>query len=162
MHKRWPLVDAKDESSARDKINDRYFVKRMGHKGYFRHGISRLWWTAHLTHLEGEPDIEKCYALTRFAFSRQEYQFGIFLRKFGASRHVACAILGFFRTNEQRILAAVEETPESDKSFNHFIKYANKQMNIYGSVYVLDVLERDQIHKLMERSAAAFYGSYWD
>jgi hypothetical protein len=34
-------------------------------------------------------------------------------------------------------------------------------MNIYGSVYVLDVLERDQIHRLMERDAASFYGRYW-
>jgi hypothetical protein len=161
MYKRWPLADAKDESKAIDKINDRFFLKRVGHKGYFRHGIARLWWTAQMTADTAQGDIDECYKLTRFAFSRQEYQFGIFLRKFGASHHVARSILEFFMLNEGRILSAIDATHESGKGFVDFIRHANKQMNIYGSVYVLDVLERDQIHRLMERDAASFYGRYW-
>ena len=42
-----------------------------------------------------------------------------------------------------------------------FIRFANKQMNIYGSVYVLDVLTREKIHGLMERDAKVFYGADW-
>jgi hypothetical protein len=161
MYKRWPLADAKDEAKAIDKINDRYFLKRVGHKGYFRHGIARLWWTAHMTVDSEQKDLDKRYELTRFAFSRQEYQFGIFLRKFGASHHVARSILEYFMLNEARILSAIKGTKESGKGFVEFIRHANKRMNIYGSVYVLDVLERDQIHRLMERDAASFYGSNW-
>jgi hypothetical protein len=63
--------------------------------------------------------------------------------------------------NEARILSAIKGTKESGKGFVEFIRHANKRMNIYGSVYVLDVLERDQIHRLMERDAASFYGSNW-
>ncbi len=161
MLKRWPLADAKDETKAIEKINDRFFLKRVGHKGYFRHGIARLWWTAYMTADMDEPDVAKRYELTRFAFSRQEYQFGIFLRKFGASQHVARSILAYFKTNEERIEAAIEATFESDKGFVEFIRFANKQMNIYGSVYVLDVLSREKIHSLIERDAKVFYGSAW-
>jgi hypothetical protein len=161
MLKRWPLADAKDEAKAVDKVNDRYFLKRVGHKGYFRHGIARLWWTAHMTANMEEPDLNKRYELTRFAFSRQEYQFGIFLRKFVSSHHVARSILEYFMLNEVRILSAIEATHESGKGFVEFIRHANKQMNIYGSVYLLDVLDRDHIHRLMERDAASFYGPYW-
>ena len=161
MLKRWPLADAKDETKAIEKINDRFFLKRVGHKGYFRHGIARLWWTAYMTADMDEPDVAKRYELTRFAFSRQEYQFGIFLRKFGASQHVARSILAYFKSNEARIEAAIEETFESDKGFVEFIRFANKQMNIYGSVYVLDVLSREKIHSLIERDAKVFYGTAW-
>lgn len=161
MLKRWPLTDAKDEAKAVEKINDRYFLKRMGHKGYFRHGVARLWWTAHMTVNMEEADLTKRYELTRFAFSRQEYQFGIFLRKFGASQHVSRAILSYFMTNVARIEEAIEATYESDKGFVEFIRFANKQMNIYGSVYVLDVLSCEKIHSLMERDAKVFYGSAW-
>jgi len=161
MLKRWPLADAKDEAKAIEKVNDRYFLKRVGHKGYFRHGIARLWWTAYMTADMDELDIAKRYVLTRFAFSRQEYQFGIFLRKFGASQHVARSILAFFMENETRIEAAIEATQASDKGFVEFIRFANKQMNIYGSVYVLDVLTREKIHGLMERDAKVFYGADW-
>ena len=161
MLKRWPLTDAKDEAKAVDKVNDRYFLKRVGHKGYFRHGVARLWWTAHMTANMEEPDPNKRYELTRFAFSRQEYQFGIFLRKFGASHHVARSILEYFMLNEVRILSAIEGTHESGKGFVESIRHANKLMNIYGSVYLLDVLNRDHIHRLMERDAASFYGRYW-
>jgi hypothetical protein len=161
MLKRWPLTDAKDEAKAIEKVNDRYFLKRVGHKGYFRHGIARLWWTAYMTADMDEVDPAKRYMLTRFAFSRQEYQFGIFLRKFGASQHVARSILAFFMENEERIEAAVEATFAPDKGFVEFIRYANKQMNIYGSVYVLDVLTREKIHELMERDAKVFYGAGW-
>lgn len=161
MLKRWPLADAKDEAKAVDKVNDRYFLKRVGHKGYFRHGVARLWWTAHMTVNMEEPDLNKRYKLTRFAFSRQEYQFGIFLRKFGASHHVARSILEYFMLNEIRILSAIEGTHESGKGFVEFIRYSNKQMNIYGSVYLLDILDREYIHRLMERDAASFYGRYW-
>jgi hypothetical protein len=108
-----------------------------------------------------EPDVAKRYELTRFAFSRQEYQFGIFLRKFGASQHVARSILAYFKANEARIGAAIEATFESDKGFVDFIRFANKQMNIYGSVYVLDVLTRQKIHGLIERDAHVFYGAAW-
>jgi len=162
MLKRWPLTDARDDKTkAVEKINDRYFLKRMGHKGYFRHGIARLWWTAYMTADMEQPDVSKRYELTRFAFSRQEYQFGIFLRKFGASQHVARSILSYFMKNEGRINEAVEATFESDKGFVEFIRFANKQMNIYGSVYVLDLLSHEKIHGLIERDAKVFYGAAW-
>ena len=108
-----------------------------------------------------ETDSLKRYELTRFAFSRQEYQFGVFLRKFGASQHVSRTILSYFMTNVSRIEEAIEATYESDKGFVEFIRFANKQMNIYGSVYVLDVLSCEKIHSLMERDAKVFYGSAW-
>jgi len=161
MLRRWPLTDAKDDAKAVDKINDRFFLKRMGHKGYFRHGVARLWWTAHMTANMDESDPVKRYELTRFAFSRQEYQFGVFLRKFGASQHVSRTILAYFMNNAARIEEAIEATHESDKGFVEFIRFANKQMNIYGSVYVLDVLTREKIHSLMERGAKVFYGNDW-
>jgi hypothetical protein len=161
MFKRWPLADAKDQAKAVEKINDRYFLKRMGHKGYFRHGIARLWWTAYMTADMEQPDVSKRYELTRFAFSRQEYQFGIFLRKFGASQHVARSILSYFMENEGRINEAIDATSESDKGFVDLIRYANKQMNIYGSVYILDLLSREKIHGLIERDAKVFYGAAW-
>ena len=161
MYKRWPLADAKDDSTAINKINDRYFLKRMGHKGYFRHGIARLWWTAHMTVRDDEEDFEKKYALTKFSFSRQDYQFGIFLRKFGASPHIAKSILEYFMLNETRIMKASDDTVDSNKGFVDFIRYSSKQLNFYASVYVLDLLEGTQIHELIEREAKVFYGDYF-
>ena len=144
---RWPLK----QDEPRAKINDRYFLK-IGRYGYFRNAVSRLWWTAYMTYDENQ-DPDRAYDLTKLAFEYQEYQFQFMLRKYGSSGDVCRRILRHFNYKKEEY----EQRATPKNSYINFIKHTGKMLNLYSSVYLLDLVVEDKLNDFISREADAFF-----
>jgi hypothetical protein len=156
MLRRWPLEADGEPDKAVNKINDRYFLKRVGHMGYFRNSMARLWWTAHMTVRDDETEHVKKFELTRLAFSKQDYQFAFLLRKYGASKEIATNIFDHFRQAEAIYINRANST---GKGYVDFIRHVGKRLNYYSSVYILDLLPSKNLIALIKREADDFFRS---
>jgi len=147
---RWELDQ--DLKKASDKINDRFLLKG-GKYGYFRSGIARLWWTAHMTYDEKKSENQR-YELTKLSFELQEYQFQFMLRKYGTSADVCRRILGHFLSHKDEYKKRAIDT---ENSYTDFIKLVGKRLNFYSSVYLLDLVEESKIGDFISREADSFF-----
>ena len=148
---RWSLNPSAQDGPTRNKINDRYLLK-TGRYGYFRNAIARLWWTAHMT-FDETKDEKSAYELTKLSFELQEYQFQFMLRKYGSSADVCRRILRHFLNHKSEYKQRA--TPQN--SYTDFIKLVGKRLNLYSSVYLLDLVEESKINDFISREADAFF-----
>lgn len=148
---RWALDSKKPIDAAKRKINDRYLLN--GKYGYFRNAISRLWWTAHMT-FDETKDAKSAYELTKLSFELQEYQFQFMLRKYGSSADVCRRILRHFLAHKSEYQ---ERANLTHNSYIDFIKLVGKRLNLYSSVYLLDLVEESKLNDFISREADAFF-----
>jgi len=107
-----------------------------------------------MTYNEKGTDIEDTYRLTRLAFERQDYQFAFLLRKYGSSREVCRSIFEHFLNNK---LSYEERAEDAGKGYVEFIRLVGKRLNLYSSVYLLDLVGGKKIDTFISREADAFF-----
>jgi len=80
---RWGLENVK-------KVQYRWFFYTKHRRSLFYHGLSRLWWYAHLTY---DSNREDPYEITKFTFQYPEAILGsLIYRNFSSSKHVRFSI----------------------------------------------------------------------
>lgn len=98
MKSRWPVDKAEEPIN---RIKDRFFLRSLNLRTLTRNGLSRLWWYAHLTYKNDEPDP---YKYLRILLQRQDLVVGITERALGSSESVRFGILEFL--DEKKEIAA--------------------------------------------------------
>lgn len=147
MEKRWPLITDDSESDGwKRRVLDRWLL----HNGSItrgrlvRHGISRLWWVAHLTFSPSAEDgiaQDDPYAYTKEVFKREDRLNAIFDREVGAFPTVATAVLDH---------AAALGDSATDKYVQSIMQYLTL-INGYRDVGILDV---GALNKLIDVASA--------
>lgn len=130
MAARWPVKSS-------SIIRRRYLFEGKSFASLTRNGISRLWWSAHLTH---EPTRENPFELTETLFLRQDIQVSLLERAIGKCPVVRTAVLDFFRTNSDWI---------SKNSFTKRIQVIIRELNLLGGATLLDVTPKLDIENLL-------------
>ena len=92
MHSRWPVENALNDNNTNGTVTDRYFLSR----GYFRNGISRLYWLAHLTY---DESLEDPFEYTRYLLSNQDLINQVDGRSFCRNRVVLRSCLKILKKN---------------------------------------------------------------
>ncbi len=95
MRARWPVEGVKNPIG---RITDRYYMKYLKLESLVRHGISRLWWYAHLTCDENRDDK---YELTRILLSKADITVGIMERSLGSNKNIRTALLEILSENPE-------------------------------------------------------------
>lgn len=89
---RWKI---NDESSSRSLI-DRFHFEGLGQVTRARNSLSRLWWSAYITH---DKKRSNPFDLTKLLWSKQDIYMGILERKFGSYPNVVKGFLEFYSQN---------------------------------------------------------------
>jgi hypothetical protein len=142
MYMRWTPKDA-------ELVRRRYLFESNSFSALSRNGISRLWWSAYLTHDEQRAN---AFELTDVLFLRQDVQVAILERAMGKCRGVRVALLEFIRDNKQQL---------SDESFGKRIQILAKELRLLGGVAVLDAVPPSELNNHLKKVAAGFFpGSF--
>jgi hypothetical protein len=120
-----------------------------------RHAIARLWWAAHLTYAPWESDSEffgdlkngDPYYYTRVLFSTQDIYQQVLERAMGRSNHILISVLDFLGKNKR--FARSREN----------IRLLMKELNLAYGTKKLIVLDRKDLHKVIEETAAEIEAS---
>ncbi len=140
MRQRWN-VDRyiKDLGKTERFVLARYFVAQKQSRALLRSGISRLWWTAHLTHDEKRTNP---YELTAVLFKTLDITQTILERNMGRAPAVLGGFLEFLLRNRDLLLTGGDANRIR-------IRRLAMSLNLYGGVSVLDCLNESEIIKLL-------------
>lgn len=142
MESRWPV---EGEEKWQNKVKERWLLGKPSRRRLIRHGISRLWWVASLTHdadLEYQASRESNdeFAYVKWAFENQNRIQSIFERQLGSNKRVRWALL-----------EAMQKSKAKDQSKE--IKRITKEMNLESGFRQLDVLDSDELEALIRVEA---------
>ncbi|MFA4987896.1 MAG: DUF6339 family protein [Candidatus Brocadiia bacterium] len=145
MRQRW---NAERHMANRDRaaryVETRYFVTQSQSRALLRHGIARLWWTAHLSH---DPDRENPYELTAVLLSTLDITQQIVERGMGRADNINKGFLAFLLGNGGVLLSG------GDKNRTRIRRLA-KHLNMLGGVCVLDLLSQSDVAEILAKEFA--------
>jgi hypothetical protein len=142
MRLRWDAArHITDRRRAARFVESRYFVAQSQSRALLRHGIARLWWTAHLSH---DPDRENPYELTAVLLSTLDITQQIVERGIGRADNIIKGFLAFLLSNDGVLLSG------GDKNRTRIRRLA-KHMNMLGGVCVLDLLSKSDVMEILAR-----------
>ena len=145
MRLRWPV---EKHMSNRDRaarfIESRYFVAQSQSRALLRNGVSRLWWTAQLSH---DPDRDNPYELTRVLLSTLDITQQIVERGMGRASNIIRGFLEFLLRNSATLLTGGDRNRAR-------IRRLAKHLNMYGGVCVLDLLSQGEVMDLLNKELA--------
>lgn len=138
MNSRWPLEGKEKWQNA---VKERWLLSKPSRRRLMRHGISRLWWVASLTHdadleYQASRDTNDEFAYVKWAFENQNRIQSIFERQLGSNKRVLWALL-----------EAMQKSKAKDQSIE--IKRITKEINLESGFRQLDVLEADELEALI-------------
>jgi hypothetical protein len=140
MRRRWKVEKhIKDVGKAERYVLAHYFVAQKQSRALLRSGISRLWWTAHLTHDEKRINP---YELTAVLFKTLDISQTILERNMGRAPAVLAGFLEFLLRNRDLLLTGGDANRIR-------IRRLAMYLNLYGGVSVLDCLNESEIIKLL-------------
>ena len=131
--RRW----SKDSVTERTVLS-RFFYNGTGRGSRTHNGISRLWWTAHLTVRKDEVDEERKWELTKAIFDQQDLQVSLLERTMGSYENVRTAFLEFYLLNK-------------DKMNGKMIQDLSRDLNNSGGVFILSLLSKDEVKQRLEQ-----------
>lgn len=146
MEKRWPLVvTGSDIQKWKGRVRDRWILPlgSVTRGKLVRHGISRLWWVAHLTYSPNTSQgrtKDDAYAYTREVFQSEDRLNAIFDREVGAFPSVRLAVLEH---------AANLGALATDKHIQRVMQY----LKLVHGYRDFGVMERADIEGLIELAA---------
>lgn len=135
MIKRWP-IDKKEST-----MISRYFFGKA--KPYYRNGLSRLWWYAHVTY---DNELEDPYFYTRIALKEQE-RAALLLETVNISRNRTA----LFATLD--VLSNIDKWKENDEIYsikderNTVLRPLMSYINGIGGVMIWDLLTSEEATK---------------
>ncbi len=143
MQERWP-VDAKKKPRF---IRERYFFAGTDSRAVLRNGISRLWWSAEVTH---DPKRKgKEYELTKIMLSRLDIAQQLLERSFGRAKPLVQGFLEFVKSNDATCLN------DGDRSRNR-IRYLASCLHARSGVSVLDTIPTKDLKRFLSEELERF------
>lgn len=138
MCKRWPLSEAEGDEII--FIKTRYFFDAKN-KTFYRNGLSRLWWYAHLTYDSTEKDP---YHYTRIVLSSQDL----------ANLIIASPTIARNKTVLKALLEVAVKMKEYEetnkikklKNMRGFLRKLARYINLVGGVTVWDNLNQEEAY----------------
>lgn len=142
MRKRWQVERyiASGEKKAEGRILERYFILQSQGRSLIRNGISRLWWSAYLSH---NSTRENPYELTHVLMSTLDITQSLLERSIGRAPNILHGFLEFLNRHKDELLSGGNENRLR-------IRHLAKFLNMYGGVSVLDYLSDAQIIEMLE------------
>lgn len=149
MQARWPM----DESAKLSSVETRYFFTSTNQKSRARHGLTRLWWIAHLTY--DEKNEEDPYYYTKLATKDQEL-YNLIME----TKHVAQNKTALFAMLDiiMEIIVLAEEGKIEKFNKRNFFRDTMQQINLIGSVTVWDMLSQDEAKRKLMDFAERYLG----
>ena len=135
MRKRFPVGKGDDTEKQKRYILDHWFVNGLNPRNLSRHGISLLWWGAHLTYSN-----ERGYDLTKEFFSMLDYTRTIMPGSLGRSENFRLALLEFVVDNKQEVFSQYRENK---------IRVLMRKLNYLAGYRMLASLEKEGIKSLL-------------
>jgi hypothetical protein len=140
MRKRWPLERfGADADKGTRFIATRYFISQSDSRALMRNGISRLWWTAHMSY---DPQRTNPYELTTVLLHTLDITQQLMERNMGRSPVIVTGFLEFLMQNKEKVLVAGDQGRERVRKLAKFL-------NMYGGVCLLDCLTQTDIITLL-------------
>jgi hypothetical protein len=150
MRVRWDAAKhMADRGRAARFVESRYFVAQSQSRALLRHGIARLWWTAHLSH---DPDRENPYELTTVLLSTLDITQQIVERGMGRADNIIKGFLAFLLGNGGVLLSG------GDKNRTRIRRLA-KHLNMLGGVCVLDLLTHAEVAEVLDKELVRILAS---
>lgn len=142
MQVRWPV----NEDTKPRFVDTRYFFSATNQKSRARHGLTRLWWIAHLTY--DEKNEADPFYYTKLATKDQElYNLIMETKHVAQNKKALFAMLDTFTD----IFELVEEGKIEKFNKRDFFRDTMQQINLIGSVTIWDMLSREEAKdKLLE------------
>ncbi len=145
MRQRWNVErHMANRDRASRYVETRYFVAQSQSRALLRHGIARLWWTAHLSH---DPDRENPYELTTALLSTLDITQQIVERGMGRADNIIKGFLAFLLGNGDVLLSG------GDKNRIRIRRLA-KHLNMLGGVCILDLLTQADVAEILAKEFA--------
>lgn len=139
MRKRW-AIEKYTQEKAKGRILERYFIPQSHGRSLIRNGISRLWWSAHLSH---SVTRDNPYELTYVLMSNLDITQSLLERSLGRASNILLGFLEFLNRHKEDLLSGGNENRLR-------IRRLAKFLNMYGGVSILDVLPEPQIIEMLE------------
>ena len=130
------------------RVDTALFFRNGTKRSLFVHIIARLWWTGYMTYDDSNKDSP--YWLTDF-FTESDFSARctiFFSSNFTSNKNITKGIL--------RALIKLKENGIPIKR-DHFVQ-ANKYLNIIGAVKILDLLEIDEVERLVGKHLCTHFG----
>lgn len=123
---RWTLKDT-------TRLKYRWIYFTTPRRTLFYHGLSRLWWIAHLTYLKGE---EEPYKHTKYVFSHPQIMKAMTYRNFSNNEIIRKSIIKAFITYEDK----------GNSITTKIIDEIYKFISLLGSVSLLDAFSEEELY----------------
>lgn len=147
VHTRWNI----NEKSKVRNIRERFFFNPGNQKSRARHGLTRLWWIAHITYNEDDP--KNPYKYTRLATADQELLNLIIETKYIARNKKALfAMLDVFDS----VFNQSNSKNKTGFSKRAFYRETMQYINLVGSVTIWDMLTKEEAEGKLEKFARAY------
>ena len=142
MRKRWQIEKyiGDGDKKAEGRILERYFILQSQGRSLIRNGISRLWWSAHLSYSNTR---ENPYELTYVLMSTLDITQSLLERSIGRAPTILHGFLEFLNRHKEDLLVGGNENRLR-------IRQLAKFLNMYGGVSILDYLSEPQIIEMLE------------
>lgn len=143
MRKRWAVEKYQkdgDDKKVEGRILERYFIPQSQGRALIRNGISRLWWSAHLSHTNTR---DNPYELTHILMSNLDITQSLLERSIGRARNILLGFLEFLSNHKEDLLSG---GTENRLRIRRLVKF----LNMYGGVSILDYLLEQKIIEILE------------
>lgn len=143
MRKRWAIEryqQSGDDKKVQGRILERYFIPQSQGRALIRNGISRLWWSAHLSHSNTR---DNPYELTHILMSNLDITQSLLERSLGRASNILMGFLEFLNRHKEDLLSGGNENRLR-------IRRLAKFLNMYGGVSILDYLSEPQVIEILE------------
>ena len=135
IHTRWNI---NRDTKARN-IEERFFFNSDSQKSRARHGLTRLWWIAHITY--DEKNKEDPYYYTKLATKDQElYNLIIETKYIARNKKALFAMLDVFVT----AFNIIREEKINNFNKRNFFRETMQHINLIGSVTIWDMLSKEE------------------
>lgn len=137
LQKRWPMKES-DNTKDFSTIENHYFFGKE--KPYYRHGLSRLWWAAHLTYAPNSVDP---YRYTKIAMKDQE-RTALLIETVNLSRNKTALFATLDILNELDIKKEKKYINKIKNERQTVLRQLVKFVNSIGGVTVWDLLSQEE------------------
>jgi len=135
MQRRWPVDDAKSAKI----IRPCYFFAGTDSRALMRNGISRLWWSAEMTHDEKRNNK---YELTEIVLLKLDITQQLLERSYGRVKPLVQGFLEFILKHRDKCLDAGEQS-------RNRVRYLAACLHAKSGVCVLDTISKKQLSEFL-------------
>lgn len=139
MSKRWPGIRKEETKDKSDYIHKHWFITSPNQSNLLRHGVSGLWWAAHLSY--DENFYQNPFHLTEILFKNIDF----------ATRTLGTYKLARHKEAVHGILGFIKKRPELfETKFEDKTRFITKYINLIGGTKPVSYMKRNYFEQSLE------------